>query len=180
MPKTTTITQALAELKTLTKRIETKAAFITEHLMRTEALKDPLARQGGAEKLIAEERQAMRDLWDQQVRIRRAVEDANIANTITVGGQTRSMAEWLIWRREVSKEERQFLRNLFTSITLQRRQQQSKGASVVSAGQEAKPIDIVVNLNEKALADEIEKLEEILGTLDGELSLKNSTLSVSY
>lgn len=41
---------------------------------------------------------------------------------------------------------------------------------------DAKPTDIVVNVDEQQLAKDIERLEETLGTLDGVLSLKNATV----
>jgi hypothetical protein len=39
--------------------------------------------------------------------------------------------------------------------------------------------DIVVNVNEKDLSDQIEALETTLGALDGQLSLKNATVSIA-
>lgn len=180
MTTTTTITQALREVKTITKRIETKTQFVAENLMRPEALKDQLAKQGGSDKVIESERQAINDLWVQQVRIRRAVEDANIATHVTVEGETRSIAEWLIWRREVAPKQQAFLRSLSTLISRQRQQAQAKGVNVVSAGQDAKPVDIVVNLDEKSLMDSMEHLEVVLGNLDGLLSLNNATVKIEY
>jgi len=38
--------------------------------------------------------------------------------------------------------------------------------------------DIIVNVSEKGLADEAEALETTLATLDGQLSLKNATVTV--
>lgn len=178
--KTTTIHEALQEIKTIGKRIDTKRQFVSENLMRPEALKDPLERQGGSAPLIASERQSIDDLWRQQVAIRRAIDDVNIANTITIGDDTRSMAEWLVWRREVAPERRKFLQALSQLIATQRREAQRRGSTVVSGAQEAKSTDIVVNINEKALMDEIEQMETVLGALDGQLSLKNATLTISY
>ena len=39
--------------------------------------------------------------------------------------------------------------------------------------------DVVINLDEKALADELEGIETTLGTLDGQLSLKNATTVIT-
>lgn len=176
----TTITQALAEIKTVAKRIDTKVAGVTEHLMQPAALRDPLERQGGSAKYVTEERQAINDLLALQVRIRRAIADANISNSITAGGQTRTIAEWLIWKREVAPKQSAFLRSLFNNIRNERLRAQAKGASIVTAGQDTKPADVVVNLDEKALIAEIEQLDTILGTLDGELSLKCATIFIEY
>jgi hypothetical protein len=38
--------------------------------------------------------------------------------------------------------------------------------------------DFVVNVNERELADHIEELENTLGVLDGQLSLKNATILI--
>ena len=54
----------------------------------------------------------------------------------------------------------------------------SSGCST-GAGQEAAGSDdIVVNINEKELAEQAEALEEVLGSLDGQLSLKNATIYI--
>jgi hypothetical protein len=38
--------------------------------------------------------------------------------------------------------------------------------------------DIVVNVDEQKLAEDSERMEEVLGTLDGLLSLKNATVTI--
>jgi hypothetical protein len=50
--------------------------------------------------------------------------------------------------------------------------------NVASVTQDAKPTDYIVNIDEARLAKEIEDLEETLGTLDGQLSLKNATVMI--
>lgn len=182
--KTTTITEALAELKVIEKRITSKAEFIQRHLVRREEMRDPLERQGGSEKLLREERQAIGDLYEQQIAIRRAIATVNARETVSVDGQTRSIADWLVWKREVANAQRQQLRTLASLIDRQRQEAQRSGKQVVgvavaSAG-EAKPGDIVVNVNEQELQQQIEVLETVFGTLDGLLSLKNATLQVTY
>ena len=37
---------------------------------------------------------------------------------------------------------------------------------------------LIVNVNERELAEKIENLENILGTLDGQLSRKNATIMI--
>lgn len=180
MTKETTITQALAELKTINKRIENKTQTVGKYLTQPDDKRDPLERQGGSAKMIEEERQSIDDLWVTQIRIRRAVEDANIANEITVEGVTRSIAEWLIWRREVAKSRKMFLSSMAQSIARQRELAHSVTLRMSGSGQEARTVDIIVNLNEKELMNDIEHLDSVMGQLDGQLSLKNATLFVSY
>lgn len=175
----TTITEALAQLKVLDKRIAKKREFIQGNALRPEFAKDPHAKAGGSAELITQEMQAIRDMQEQKVSIRRAIKAANGQTEVTIGKQTRTIADWLVWRRDVAPMDRDFLRGLSSGIEQERRKLQ-KGAQVVPAGSEAKPSDLVVNIPEFRLSQEIEDLEAALETLDGQLSLKNATVLVSY
>jgi len=188
MTKTTTVTQALSELKTIGKRITAKEESIQRYILRQEVLRDPLDRQGGSAKHIAEERQAINDLCEQQVAIRRAIAAANVASSLQIEGQSRSIADWLVWRREVAPARQRFLRGLASIIDRSRSEAQRRGidrtvygnvAAMASTGDQ-KPGDIVVNLNEQELAQQIEQMETMLGSLDGLLSLANATLKIEY
>lgn len=173
-----TITEALAEIKTIGKRVEKKKQFIGQYLLRQERLKDPLEKEGGSVEGIRRERQAIRDLQQRAVDIRLAIDAANEASKITVADQTRSIAEWLIWRREVAPAEQKFLGEIRSGIERVRQDVTKKGGAMVSVGDAAKPDDIIVHINEGELAKEIEAMETILGALDGQLSLKNATIVI--
>lgn len=174
-----TITEALAELKTLVKRIEKKRESITGFLWRQERFKDPLEKEGGSRSFIDKERQAVRDLEGRIIAIRRAIQKANDETSVVIHDHTRSISEWLTWRREVAPGLKDFLGRMRSSIAQVRREAQQKGLNVqtkTEAG--AADTDIIININEQELATEIEAMEEILGTLDGQLSLKNATVMV--
>ena len=176
---TTTITEALAEIKTIDKRIEKKREFITTYLVRNEQLKDPLDRDGGSFEAIRRERQAIKDLEELKVAIRRAILDANQENTITLSGTIRSIADWLVWRREVAPTQERFLTTLRRNIDANRAEAQKRGLAVAEPDK-ARERDLIVNLNEAELAEEIERFQETLGALDGQLSLKNATVTIEY
>lgn len=183
MTKTTTITEALAELKVLAKRIETKQSFVGNHLTRQEALKDPLSKDGGSELIINREMQAIGDLREQAVTIRRAIADANAQTTVSVNGSTRSIADWLRWRRDIMPGERQFVAMLVATVERARQEAGRRGSSLVSAQAnvgDSKPNDIIVNLSEVELNKRREELEALVESLDGQLSLKNATVTISY
>ena len=55
-----TITEALAEIKTVGKRVEKKREFIKSFLARQDGIKDPLEKDGGSYQAIARERQLKR------------------------------------------------------------------------------------------------------------------------
>jgi len=176
---TTTITEALAEIKTIDKRIEKKREFITTYLVRNEQLKDPLDRDGGSFEAIRRERQAIKDLEELKVAIRRAILDANQENTITLSGTIRSIADWLVWRREVAPTQERFLTTLRRNIDANRAEAQKRGLAVAEPDK-ARERDLIVNLNEAELAEEIERFQETLGALDGQLSLTNATVNIEY
>lgn len=172
------ITEALAELKTLKKRIEKKEQFIRQYLVRQEQFKDPLASDGGSAEVLKREMQALRDLQDRFVKIRLAIQKTNEKETITIAGQTYSVAEWLIWRRDVAPLQSRFLQNLNQIVQQARMQAQKQGFNVAADGVASKPTDIIINVDEKQIAVDAEFLETVLGDLDGQLSLKNAVTLV--
>lgn len=174
-----TVTEALADVKTTGKRIEKKREFVKGFLCRQDAIRDPLHKEGGSTQAIESERQSITDLEKRIVELRRGIQLANEHETITLNGVTRSIADWLIWRREVAPGHQQFLNNMRATINNVREQAKRQGVSMVSPGSApAQPTDIVVNVDERALATEMENLEQTLGSLDGALSLKNATVFI--
>ena len=98
------ITEALGELKTIGKRITKKQEAVMRYFARQANVLDPLAKEldGGSTAFISRERQAIGDLHDRLVQIRVGIQRANLDNSLEVGGRSRTIAEWLTWRREVS------------------------------------------------------------------------------
>lgn len=180
-----TITEGLAEIKTIGKRITSKQEFILQNLARPDGVKDPLTKDGGSAAVVTRERQSIVDLETRVIAIRRAIQEANIATTITVEGVSRTMADWLTWRRDVAPGQKLFLAKLRQQVAAVRAQAQRNGATVVAASAQVvqsgdmKPTDILVNIDEGALAAEGEKMEAVLGALDGQLSLKNATVTIN-
>ncbi|MFA5153089.1 MAG: hypothetical protein WC554_11050, partial [Clostridia bacterium] len=74
--------------------------------------------------------------------------------------------------------EQRFTQTLFSQLQQLRQQAQQKGVNVLSSDKGEFSADFVVNINEKELADKLENLEVVLGTLDGQLSLKNATILI--
>lgn len=174
-----TITEALQSLKTIDGRIGKKRELMTANLVRQEQFKDPLAKDGGSALVIGRERQAVQDLLERRLVLRRAIQVANENTSVTVGGVTRTIADWLVWKREVASVHRDLLAALWNGIQAVRADAARKSLQVVNTADLAtKPTDIIVNLDESALAKERESLEEIYNTLDGLLSLKNATTMV--
>lgn len=175
----TTITEALADLHVITKRVEKKQAFVMSYLIRQEKLKDPLAtaqNPGGSVAAIQAETQAINDLLTRIIAIRRAITAANLNKMLTIGERTMSVFDWLVWRREVAPKEQEFLAQLHQKIDGTRLQVQRQGVKIVGGNVEGvTPEDFRVSLDEQVLATRRESLEETLGKLDGLLSLVNAT-----
>lgn len=178
---TYTITEALADLKTIGKRLEKKRAAVTPYLWRQDGLKDPLAKEeGGSAGFVARERQAIEDLEERVVHIRTAIQQVNLITPLTVQGEGHTIMEWLNWRKEISASQVAFIKTLRTEVLTIRKTAQSKGVAVVGPGvTPEKSQDILVNVDEAALVREAERLELVLGELDGKLSLLNATTMVT-
>lgn len=172
-----TITEALAEIPTIIKRIEKKQQFIQGYLYRQSAVRDPHEKDGGSALLIEKEMQSIKDLQNRIIAIRSSIQLANNENTITVEGETKSISDWLTWRREIAQIHKEFLGKVSGALSSVRNEAMRKGIQV-SEKDNGNWADIVVNINEKELAEKIEKIEVVLGTLDGQLSLKNATIVI--
>lgn len=177
-----TITEALQEIKTIGKRLEKKRTSVGQYLARDSRARDPLAKDGGSEKFITEERQAIADLENRVIAIRTAIQSSNLANSLTVGMKSRTVAEWLTWRREISGAQVTFLRSMVTGLAGVRNDIQKKGGKMVAAAMAVNeafdpngPPEVLVHIDERKLIDEQEQMETTLGDLDGKLSLFNAT-----
>lgn len=179
MPKMT-ITEALAEIKTINKRLQTKRQNTLQYVARDVRVKDPLEREGGSVEFLKRERQAIGDLEKRVVAIRTAIQQSNLTTRTTLGDKDASIAEWLTWRREISVGAREYLHLLQTNIKQLRDKMQREGRAVITAQSESdgKPGDVVVHLEERTLLEEQEGFDVIMGELDGRLSLLNATTTI--
>jgi hypothetical protein len=180
MPRTMTISEGLAEIKTIAKRIEKKREFVRGFLFRQDQMRDPLEKEGGSFERVRAERQAIADLLNEVVKIRSGIVRANSEVKVTINGTERSIADWLVWRRDVSKLVGECLGELQANLKSMRAQAQQKGLAVIGADKGAQAAsDIIVNVNESELLKEVEAHEQTLGTLDGALSTINATNLIS-
>lgn len=181
-----TITEALAEIKTIEKRIEKKRQAVIGNIARDSRLKDPLADAEGmtSEKFIAQERQAIEDLETRIVTLRSAIQRKNFETPCKVGDESKTIQEWLNFRRDVADKRRLFLMTITSSLRSLREQAQAKGARVTGVGISSQaivqagdkpPVELILHLDEKKLIEATEEHEQTMGELDGKLSLLNAT-----
>jgi hypothetical protein len=173
-----TITEGLAEIKTILKRVQSKQQFIVGNAGRVEKIKDPLENDGGSQEVLKRERQAYADLLERIVKIRGAIQQKNHDTTVAINGKTRSVTDWLTWRKEVAPHQSSLLSLLTNAVGQMKVQTRRAGNRVVSEGGQPSPEDIVLHLSETELAAEAENLEKTLGDLDGKLSLINATTTI--
>lgn len=174
-----TITEALAEIKTISKRIETKRAFIIAYLARPDAVKDPLEKDGGSVEANRREMQGIRDLCGRILTLRAGIRRANEKTLVTINGATLSISDWLTWRREVVPILKTFNASIKGQLESARREAKNRDVAIVPQGGTATARgDIIINMDESAFAKSLEDLDITLGTLDGVLSMKNATVTI--
>lgn len=182
-----TITEALAEYTTIQKRIAKKEETVIRFLFRQEKLKDPLgSEENGTAGYLKREMQSIDDLRERLILIRREINKKNLETNIEIKGRTRSMADWITWKDKIVKAHGQgyighgqFLANIQATIDSIRKQAQQKNVRVVASSDQAEvPDDVIINIDQIKLTKDREEIEEILGILDGQLSLKNATVTI--
>lgn len=174
-----TITESLQELKTIQKRLEVKRRSVLDYLVRDARVKDPLDKEGGSFEFIRRERQAIADLEQRTINIRTAIQNKNLTTNLTLGGKEMTIADWLTWRREVSAGQKGFLASMNQGIRKLRSELQAKGLKTTDSEAAAAPGDVIVQIDEKELIQQQENIEQLLGDLDGKLSLLNATTTIS-
>lgn len=172
----TTITEALAELATIDKRLPKKAAQMFQYVARPEQLKDPLVKTGGSEKFIDEERQSYGDLLIRKINLRAAIARANAETMLNIDGREMSVADWLVWKRECYEPQYTLLNGLLQQVHSAR--SQARQVSQQNTQNRNEPIELIISLDEQALIGELDALTDTYGRLDGLLSLKNATTTI--
>jgi len=181
MKKTTTITEALAELKTLDNRIQSAETFLLQYGLRQGSTIDPLSDEGGSEVVIPQRMQSLKDLLERKVAIRSAINAKNAETQVDVCGVVRSVADWIIWRRETFKTELNAYKKFQNKILDARKQCIEKGFQLKDDGSQPTQVTEVASfISETEVQAKIEQLSEIESTLDGKLSLINATTTVEY
>jgi hypothetical protein len=172
-----TITEALAELRTIEKRIAKKSKVIEGNIARPEWVKDPFEGAGGTASYIEREDQAIRDLETRWIQIRTAISKANAENSINILERRMMISQWLCWRREIADGTLRRLKRYHANITESRKSAEGKTVRL-QPDQEETQVQINVFMDEPELIRQIEEIETILSELDGQLSLKNAQIEI--
>lgn len=166
------ITHALGQLKLLEKRMEETQRQITENLFRNATNVDPMEANGGQAKFVEMRMQALVDMQLRYAEMRIAIANANARTEVTVedahGRQfTRTVQEWLVWRREVLPRQQSFVKNAIAAI-------ERTGKTPVRGEQSV----YVYNVNVPGLYAMVDDLQVMEDNLDTELSVVNATVEI--
>lgn len=182
--RTMSITEALAEVKLINKKITNNRDEMMRYLYRPENQKDPLEKDGGSQKFVAARKQAISNLAENLLKIRRSIAKANEQTQVTINtgegksSHTKTIAEWLTWRKEVAPSLQQLnvaIRQQLNSVRLNLR---GKDGKLIEDPNQSSSGDVIVNISEASILKENNELDEILQRLDGQLSLKNATVMI--
>ncbi len=176
--KLPTITEALADIKVLNKRILKKQEFVNSHLLTGDHIKDPYADKGGVKKIVEEELQSIGDIRIRIVTLRAAINQANMNTGITINGETKSMYSWLTWRREIMETETVFVAKSAAKIQAELSQYNNRPQVWKDDDEKQHLVHLEPTVDPKLFQDASEKLDVIAGSLDGQLSMKNATTFV--
>lgn len=174
-----TITEALSEVNLIKKKITAKQAKITGSLTRFENQKDPYESDGGSTKMITSESQALNDLGRRLIKIRAEISRVNLENEITLGEETKSIHDWLVWKRELATASINFVKTVYTAVknnmdSISRQPQVFKDDTGTTH-----LAKLISNIDYAEWIKLDEKLNEKLDILDGKLSLKNATILIN-
>lgn len=173
-----TITEALAEIKLINEKIAKRRYYVLDNLVRVRQLADPLASKGGTSAVIASEVQSIADLETRLAKIRTAIMNANLVNTAEVGGQTLSIYEWLVWKREVAQNRRSFYEQIYNQTKRKLEEAQRQPQVYKGDNGQASLVEMEASLPYMDFATKHSDVADMLNKLDGVLSLKNATILI--
>lgn len=176
-----TITEALAEIKLIEKKIDKKKDMVYGNLCRFSPQPDPFEKTGGAITTLNGEVQSCGDLWQRWIKIRSAIATVNLVHEITIEGHTKSIYEWLIWKREIAEKQIQFYKKIYmdTKMHIDANAKNPKLLQDPSI-KDSKPqlVDLITYFNYPEYIKKEEHFSMVLDKLDGQLSLKNALITI--
>ncbi len=174
-----TITEGLAEIKTLNARIDKTGRDLLPFVCRPSTLRDPLEKEGGSVEFVRRQRQSVTDMMTRIADIRMAIEETNLETELTIDKQTRPVKWWLTYRHEIHQKHADLLNRIMVTTADNRRQlmntQRQRAIATPTNAAASEPTEITANYNETELIAESDGVQKLIGTLDGQLSLINAT-----
>lgn len=179
--ETLKITQALSEIKLAEKKIASSLTFVLKNAKRDERLRDPFEKDKTTqEAMVKAELQSIADNEKRVVSLRMAINKANLENSITIEGQTKTIAEWIIWKRDILPRLQDRLERMNKELVVSPKVTTSAELWQREVNRQApEVVNHVFNISEKKLLEEIQLVQSIEEKLDGMLSLSNANIDVT-
>ena len=175
-----TITEALSEINLIKKKLEKKKQNVLVNLVRAKHIKDPLESEGGSKVYASREVQSITDLQKRLVDIKTAIAIANISTELTISGRTKTIFNWLIWKRDVSDDSLKFTRNIHSQIK-NSMDQNTRGPTIYKdSTDKTQLVEFEYSLDYASALKEEQEIQDIIEKLDGQLSLKNATVVLEF
>ena len=174
------ITEAMSEIKLFAKKIASQRDFVLRNLKREDRIRDPFEKDSTTqEAMVKAALQSISDNEKNIVAYRFAITKANMDKVVELEGMSMSVAEWLIWRREVLPLRKQLLGTLANQIAnIGVEQQAARRQFPGRDDEQVMPTNYIINVSDKWLILEIEKLDAIEQRLDGQLSMLKANVEV--
>lgn len=174
-----TITEALAEVNLLKKKIADSEMSVRSMLLRAEHVPDVFQEHGGSKEMVAKTQQSVSDMRRRLVEIRHKISKANIENEISINGRTMSIFDWLTWKREVYPSLESSLKTQLSDLQVAAKRETDSPQSWKDSEGKIHLVVWLRNVDQKTLQDEYNSLVDTFGRLDGQLSLKNATINLN-
>lgn len=180
-----TITEGLAEITLIKKKLLAKQSKIKDMLTRVEHLPDVFEKEGGSQEVVGREMQGISDLVHRLIRIRAAISKANLLTLIVIADDqgdkiTMTIHDWLIWKREAARDFIGFVAGVNKSV---RAHMENAGRQPQVYKDEAGNVQVAkikINLDYPAWLALESSTTDRLQKLDGQLSLKNATVVIEF
>ncbi len=175
---TMTITEALAELKLITNKVAKKQEWVLQNLVKPKHIADPLVDKGGLVAVMKQEMQAINDLQTRAVVIRRSIMASNIATQATVLEVTKTIYEWLVWKKDIAQNKNRFLSSIYANTKREFDKIANQPQAAKTDDNKTILIELEANTDYMQCTTDAAYIQEILDKLDGVLSLKNATTTI--
>ncbi len=170
------IANAMAEIKLAIRKIASNREFILRNLVRDAERVDPFAKDGSTQAAqIASKLQAINDNARRVVALRSAIGKKNIETLLEIEGIEMSVAEWLIWRRDVLPQLRATMEEIVRQIAGATNPDSMASTRRRLSGERVDgTTKWEINISEQLVHEELQKLDAIEERLDGALSVLNA------
>lgn len=171
-----TITEALSEINLIKKKIEKKELVVVGNLVRVKHIQDPL--EGGSQVYVARELQAINDLNKRHVNIKSAIAEANIKNFVTIHDETKSIFDWLTWKRDIADKQVKLFQQINHGVKNHLDSQSQRPNVYKDDAGKVMLVEYELNVDYSTQLLAAQILGDTIEKLDGQLSLKNATIQI--